>query len=96
MVFSSLIFLFFYFTVTLTLYYVLPRRFRNALLFVVSLLFYSYGEPVFILLMIASVTVNYVFGLLIERAKGTSVKRMWLILDVAFNLGMLGFFKYAG
>ncbi len=97
MVFSSLVFLFCYLTVTLALYFVCPRRWRNTILFIVSLLFYGYGEPVYILLMLASIAMNYVCGILIENRQrdGQSGKAI-LILNVALNLGLLGFFKYAG
>ncbi len=97
MVFSGLVFLFIFLSVTLTLYYLCPRRWRNTLLFVVSLVFYGYGEPVYILLMLLSVTMNYVCGIAIDKQqqKGASGRGV-LILNVVLNLALLGFFKYAG
>lgn len=96
MVFSSLVFIFLYLSIVMVLYYICPRPWRNTLLFIVSLIFYGYGEPVFILLMIGSVAMNYVCGLLIgkHRANKGTAKAV-LILNVILNLALLGFFKYA-
>ena len=69
MVFSSLVFLFAYLPAVLLVYYLSPLRWRNAVLFAVSLLFYGWGEPVYILLMMASVTSAYAFGFLIARCR---------------------------
>ena len=72
MVFSSLTFLCIFLPVVLALYYLLPTlRIRNVLLIIVSLLFYAYGEPVYVLLMIASIIINYIFG----RLLGTENKK---------------------
>ncbi|MBQ3815469.1 MAG: MBOAT family protein, partial [Clostridia bacterium] len=68
MVFSSLLFLFAFLPLTLALYYVVPHnRWRNIVLFVVSLLFYGWGEPVYILVMLASIAAAYGFGFLIAK-----------------------------
>lgn len=97
MVFSSVLFLFLYLGVVLAVYYILPRQFRNLWLFVTSLLFYGYGEPVFLLLMMASITWNYLSGILIQRYRETpGKKKAVLITCVAGNLLALGFFKYTG
>ncbi len=99
MVFSSLMFLFVYFSIVLLVYYAMPRKLRNLWLFIASLLFYGYGEPIYVLLMLASITVNYVMGLLMGRfrIKGKLKLNKWLlVLNVALNLGCLGYFKYAG
>ncbi len=96
MVFSSLIFIFVYLSIVLPVYYLCPKKIRNVFLFVVSLIFYGYGEPVFILLMIFSVTMNYVFGLLMGKYSENRKKaKILLVLNVVLNLGLLGFFKYA-
>ena len=96
MVFSSLIFIFAYLTVTLILYYLTPRRFRNIILFVVSLLFYGWGEPKYILLMIISIVSAYLMGFFIEkyRLQSKSVARAFLIISLLINLSFLLFFKY--
>ena len=95
MVFSSLLFLFLYLPVVLAIYYIVPRKWRNVWLFIANLVFYGWGEPVYILLMLFSICVNYAVGILIDRFRenGKKAKRV-LIADIAVNLAMLGFFKY--
>ena len=97
MVFSSLLFLFAYLPVTLLLYYNIPNiRYRNWVLFIMSLLFYSWGEPLYILVMLASITEAYVFGFFIAKYLPTNRKRarLYMILSLAMNLAALLFFKY--
>ncbi len=97
MVFSSTFFIFFFLTAVLVLDRLLPRRFRNPMLFLFSLVFYGYGEPVYILLMMVSITLNYVSGLLMGRFAGSPRKRKAvLVCCVAVNLLLLGWFKYTG
>ena len=94
MVFSSITFLFAFLPLAVVSYYVLPERFWNIALLLFSLIFYAWGEPVYILLMLFSITVNYLMGLAIEeqpeKAKST------FIYTVILNLFILGFFKYSG
>ena len=81
----------------LILYYLCPRKFRNLLLLAVSLLFYAWGEPVYILLMLFTIAVDYASGLLIDlfkRREKQGLARATLIVTVVINLGLLGFFKY--
>ena len=97
MVFSSLSFLTLFLPLTILLYFAVPRRFRNLLLFLASLIFYAWGEPVYIVLMLFSSVVDYSHGLLMEKFDGRpGVRRALLISSVAINLSLLGFFKYAG
>ncbi len=97
MVFSSLLFIFLFFAVVLTVYYCLPKKFRNGFLFVANLVFYGYGEPIFVLLMLFSVALNYASGLLLGKfAENKKAKQIILLLNVIANLGLLGYFKYAG
>ena len=97
MVFSSLLFLFLYLPIVLGIYYITPRRFRNLFLFVANLVFYGWGEPVFILVMIFSTVVNYIYGLLIHKYQDQKrTAKILLITCIIVNLGLLGFFKYAG
>ena len=97
MVFSSLLFIFLFFAVVLTVYYCLPKKFRNGFLFVANLVFYGYGEPIFILLMLFSVTINYISGLLLGKfAENSKAKRIVLLVNIIANLALLGYFKYAG
>ena len=95
MVFSSLLFLFLYLPAVLAAYYLVPLRWRNAVLFAVSLVFYGWGEPVYIALMLASVALNYGAGLLVDRWRGDRRRvKTVLVLSVALNLAALFFFKY--
>lgn len=95
MVFSSMVFLCVFLPVVFLLYYLIPGiRGRNCLLIIASLLFYAYGEPVYVILMIISTLFNYVFGRWIDAREGT-VRKGLLAADVILNLGMLGVFKYA-
>ena len=95
MVFSSLLFMFIYLPVVLAIYYVVPRRWRNLWLFIANLVFYGWGEPVYILLMLFSICINYFAGLRIDRHRANRKKaRGILIADVVVNLAMLAFFKY--
>ena len=96
MVFSSLIFLFAYLPLVLLTYYAVPRRWRNPVLFAVSLLFYGWEEPIYIILMVFSITSAYLFGFLIERYRERDPKRAkWaMIASLSVNLAALLFFKY--
>lgn len=96
MVFSSLTFWFIYLPVVLLCYYLSPKKARNVVLFIVSLAFYGWGEPVYILLMLFTIMVNYVAGFLIGKSESKGKKKLWLILSVVLNLGFLVFFKYSG
>lgn len=97
MVFSSLIFMFLYLPAVLLIYYIMPHKFRNAMLLVVNLVFYGWGEPVFILLMIFSTVLNYVYGYFIEKFRENKrTAKILLVTAIIINLGVLAFFKYAG
>ena len=97
MLFSSNVFLFAYLPIVLLLYFISPRVLRNPVLLVVSLFFYGWGEPVYTLLMVATIIMDYIFGYWIHLRKsaGKSAKLV-LALGVAANLLILGYFKYAG
>lgn len=97
MVFSSLIFLFVFLPFVLAVYYITPRKFRNLTLFIVDLVFYAWGEPWLIVLMLVSIMLNYTAGILIgiNREK-KNLSKFIFILAVILNLGLLGFFKYIG
>ena len=95
MVFSSLEFLCIFLPTVFLLYTVIPlRRVRNGLLIVFSLVFYAYGEPFYVLLMIASSLANYLCALWIGKTE--SKKKLPLVIAVVINLGTLVFFKYTG
>ncbi len=95
MVFSSIPFIFFYLPIVLALYYLVPFKYKNALLLAFSLVFYAWGEPVYIVIMLADILVNYIAGLLISK-KALGHSRLWLVLAVTTSLALLGFYKYAG
>ncbi len=94
MVFSSAVFLFAFLPFTLTGYYLLGRRFKNAFLLITSLLFYAWGEPSFVFVMILSILVNYAFGLLVVRREDEGYRTRILTLMVIANLSLFFVFKY--
>ena len=96
MVFSSMTFLFAFLPVAVLVYMLSPKQMKNAILLIASLFFYAWGEPRNILLMLLSIVVNYVFGRIIEADRASQSKmRVWnLGFAVAWNVLMLGIFKY--
>jgi len=96
MVFSSLTFLYAYLPIVLAVYFAVPLRWRNLVLLIVSLFFYGWGEPVYVLIMIASIIINWLFGKGISAYRDKDRKRAGKLLAVCmvFNLLLLGFFKY--
>lgn len=96
MVFSSLFFLFVFLPVVLAAYYLVPKKWKNICLFVFSLIFYAWGEPVYIVLMLFAVLFDFAAGRMLETRKTKSAKKAVLAVSVCVDLGMLAFFKYAG
>ena len=95
MLFSSIPFAFYFLPAVLVLYFAVPFRFKNAVLLTFSLFFYGWGEPVYLLLMMASIVAAWIFGLLIGKYRGTPKARLFLIASLVTSLGLLGWFKYA-
>lgn len=95
MLFSSIPFLYYFLPCVLILYFVVPKCLKNTVLLLSSLVFYAWGEPKYVLLMAVSITLGYVFGLLIEIWRGTKLSKLFLILSIVTSLGLLGYFKYA-
>ena len=97
MVFSSLEFMFLYFPVVLLLYFITPLKWRNATLFLTSLIFYGWGEPLYVFLMLFTITVDYFFGFMVGKYRETNRRRAkgYMIAAIVINLAILGFFKYA-
>ena len=95
MLFSSIPFAFYFLPAVLVLYFAVPFRFKNAVLLTFSLFFYGWGEPVYLLLMMASIVAGWIFGLLIGKHRGTPKARLFLTLSLVTSLGLLGWFKYA-
>ena len=97
MIFSSTFFLCVFLPITFILYYLLPFRFKNVLLLLASLVFYAWGEPVYVLLMMFSIVFNYFAGIQLGDLTGRRVKRTRkhiFIFTVAVNVGILCYFKY--
>ena len=96
MVFCSALFLFLFLPAVLAIYYLLPRPGRNLLLLVASLIFYAWGSVSALWIMLASIGLNYLAGLAVERSAQDRFRQSWILtLTVIANLGMLGWFKYA-
>ena len=95
MLFSSIPFLYFFLPCVLFLYFVVPKRLKNTVLMLVSLFFYAWGEPKYVLLMAATILVNYGAGLLIEKFRGKVLSKVFVVLSVVLCLASLGYFKYA-
>ena len=99
MVFSDLIFLFFFLPAVILFTRLSPKRLHNAVLLLFSLLFYAWGEPVYVFLMLAVIAVNYLAGLALARFPAETEgrkRKLTLVLAVTANLSILGWFKYAG
>ena len=95
MVFSGAVFLYAFLPLTLAVYALAPQRGRNAVLLIASLLFYAFGEPVYVFLLLLSSVSDWALSLCIERRRGTRTAKLALAVSVLLNLGLLGFFKYA-
>ncbi len=95
MLFSSIPFLYYFLPCVLILYLIAPKKLKNAVLLLSSLIFYAWGEPKYVLLMAASILVGYLAGLFIGAAKTKKGKKSALIISLVICLGLLGYFKYA-
>ncbi len=95
MLFSGIPFLYYFLPVVLACYFLAPKSGKNAVLLVFSLIFYAWGEPKYVILMVATICLFYLCGLAIECAQTKLWKRWWLVLSVVIGIGALGVFKYA-
>ena len=95
MVFSSIPFLYYFLPTVLACYFLVPHRLKNAVLLLFSLGFYAWGEPKYVLLMVATIVIFYGCGLAIQKATATRFKKLWLTISVVSGLGFLAVFKYA-
>lgn len=96
MVFSSVIFLFLFLPFVLILHFTVPFKFKNIILLIFSLIFYAWGEPRYVFLMILSILINYGYGIWIDRTGNSDKKRVYILASaITVNIGLLGFFKYA-
>ncbi len=94
MLFSSITFLYYFLPCVFLLYFITPARLKNTVLFLVSIVFYAWGEPKYALIMLASIASSYVFALLIEKSKGKTFAKILTGFSVAVSLSFLLFFKY--
>ena len=94
MLFSSIPFLYCFLPVVGLLYFLVPRGWKNAVLLLFSLIFYAWGEPKYVLLMLAAIVTFYLCGLAIGRGKTRGEKRLFLAVSIVLGLGALGVFKY--
>lgn len=96
MVFSNLVFLYIFLPVILFVYFVTPRYFKNIVLLIASLIFYAWGEPVYLFLMLFSILLNYGFGLWIQNSQDKPKRKKFaLTFAILINIGLLGYYKYA-
>ena len=95
MLFSGIPFLFYFLPIVLLLYFLVPRKLKNGVLLLSSLVFYSWGEPKYVFLMIATILLFYICGLVIGKAQNFKVKKLALIASIVISLGLLAIFKYA-
>lgn len=97
MVFSSLVFLFAYLPITLLVYYLIPRKGRNIFLFFINFLFYGWGEPLLVLLMVFNIFFNYLGGYLVDKYRDDKKKKkLFLALTCILDIAILAVFKYTG
>ncbi len=94
MVFSSMTFLWIFLPLLLGTYFIAKEKYRNIILLLFSLIFYSWGEPRYIVLMIFSILINYILGIILDKVQSKARRRIVLVIAVLFNLGLLGYFKY--
>ena len=99
MIFSSVFFVYVFLPIVLLAYFLVPRKFKNLVILIASLIFYAWGEPIYVVLMVFSIVYNYITGIEIEYHRSEGQKRrartvFWIA--VAVNLSVLGFFKYYG
>ena len=96
MVFSSIVFLFTFLPIMLLTYYIAPKKIKNFVLLIGSLIFYAWGEPVYIFLMIFTTISNYILARIISIMEKENKRKMYLIFTIVLDLAILGFFKYWG
>ena len=95
MLFSSIPFLYYFLPAVLILYFLVPKKLKNTVLLLFSLVFYAWGEPKYVFLMIATIVAFYLCGLAIEKAQTKKWKKVWVITSAVIGLGLLAVFKYA-
>ncbi len=94
MLFSSIPFLYYFFPIVVLLYLIAPKVLKNSVLLLASLVFYAWGEPRYVVLMVVTILLGYVLGLLIEKYQGQKLSKVFLVLSLVTSLGFLAYFKY--
>ena len=95
MLFSGITFLYYFLPVALLVYTISPKPLKNTTLLIFSLIFYGWGEPVYVFLMAATIILGYIFGILIEKFRGKPISKVFCLVSVAISLSFLLYFKYA-
>ena len=95
MLFSSIPFIYYFLPAFLIIYYLVPRSLKNTVMLLASLVFYAWGEPKYVVLMVITIAIGYVSGLLIEKFRGKTLAKVFLVASVGIDLALLGYFKYA-
>ncbi len=95
MLFSGITFLYYFLPVALLAYAISPRSLKNTTLLIFSLIFYGWGEPKYVFLMMATILIGYVFGILVEKYRGKVLSKVFCIISVSISLSFLLYFKYA-
>ena len=93
MLFSSITFLFYFLPILLIIYFIVPKKFKNLVLFIFSLFFYFYGEPKYGFLLLLSCVINYIMGSLIDKHR--KYGKIFLIIALVYDIGGLLYFKYS-
>lgn len=95
MVFSSIPFIYYFLPLVLLFYFIVPKAIKNTVLLISSLIFYGWGEPKYVFLMLLTVSVSYIFGILTDKYRGKIIGKISFILSIVINLSFLIYFKYA-
>ena len=95
MLFSSIPFIYYFLPAFLIIYYLVPKSLKNTVMLLASLVFYAWGEPKYVVLMVITIVIGYVSGLLIEKFRGKTLAKVFLVGSVGIDLALLGYFKYA-
>ncbi len=95
MLFSSIPFIYYFLPAFLIIYYLVPKSLKNTVMLLASLVFYAWGEPKYVVLMVITIAIGYVSGLLIEKFRGKTLAKVFLVASVGIDLALLGYFKYA-
>ena len=95
MVFSSSIFLFWFLPIFLGVYFLVDRRYKNAVALLASLLFYGFGSPRFLLVLLLSILIDFFLVRQVDKSPEAKRRKLFLVFSVILNIGLLAYFKYA-